>query len=475
VSANSIRVRLFAVLLLATGAVWLSAVAWIYLSTQAQVEKVLDARLQEAARMVNSLITDRRIDVASAVRTAVEGTKDFEIAETPYDRQLSCQIWSLSGVLVGQSEGAPQQPLASHESGFQETSINGVDWRVYAVVNEKLGVRVLVGDSLDLRRKLIDNVVKGLLLPVGLILPILAALIWISVGRGLRPLRRLATGLAQRSADDLHPIAAEGSPSELQPVARSLNGLFARVRESRERERNFTAFAAHELKTPLAGLRTQAQVALASRDPENRDRALGRIIQGVDRSSRLVRQLLDLAEAEIGKDPAETSPARIPQILDDVADSLRGVAAGKDVRLDIAPEFADLVLLRGRELMTVALRNVLENAFQYAPSGTAVRCWPEQADERFLIRIRDEGPGMSETEIMRAGDRFFRGAAATGVGSGLGLSIVDAAMRNLGGTASLDAVADGGLTATLSVPAGLVARIGEVSERTDGRDRWDTT
>ena len=182
---NSIRVRLFLILFVTTGVVWLSAVGWIYLSTQAQVEKVLDARLREAAHMVDSLITDRRIDVASAVRMAVQDTRNFNIADRPYERQLSCQIWSLSGNLVGQSNGAPKQPLASHDAGFQETAINGDKWRVYAVINKKLGVRVLVGDSLAVREKLVDNVIKGLLLPAGLILPVLAGLLWLSVGARL--------------------------------------------------------------------------------------------------------------------------------------------------------------------------------------------------------------------------------------------------------------------------------------------------
>ncbi len=190
---KSLRLRLFVILLVATGIVWLSAVGWIYFSTRQQVERVLDARLREAAHMVDSLITDRRIDIASAAKMGVEANSRFELGDRPYERQLSCQIWSLSGNLVGRSDGAPQQALSTHDSGFQQTVIDGDTWRVYAVVNKSLGVRVLVGDSLQVRRKLVDDVIKGLLLPAALILPALAALIWLSVGRGLLPLRRLAS------------------------------------------------------------------------------------------------------------------------------------------------------------------------------------------------------------------------------------------------------------------------------------------
>ena len=115
---KSLRLRLFVILLVATGIIWLSAVGWIYFSTRQQVEKVLDARLREAAHMVNSLITDRRIDIAGAVKMGVEANSRFELGDRPYERQLSCQIWSLNGNLVGRSDGAPHRPSPPTTAGF---------------------------------------------------------------------------------------------------------------------------------------------------------------------------------------------------------------------------------------------------------------------------------------------------------------------------------------------------------------------
>src|SRR5690606_11212824 len=145
---------------------------------------------------------------------------------------------------------------------------------------------------------LVNDVIRGLLLPAMLILPVLAGLIWLSVRKGLAPLNRVANDLEARSASDLSPIDNVETAREIVPVLQSLNGLFARVANLRERERNFTTFAAHELRTPLAGLKTQAQVALASEDRAIRDQALRQIVVGVDRTGRLVRQLLDMSAIE---------------------------------------------------------------------------------------------------------------------------------------------------------------------------------
>ncbi|MFN3928363.1 MAG: sensor histidine kinase N-terminal domain-containing protein [Thermoflexus sp.] len=132
-----------------------------------------------------------------------------------YSRQLSCQIWSLQGTLVSRSESAPVTSLADHREGFAETEINGERWRVFAVINPTLGVRVLVGDSLEIRERLVGGVIKGLLLPALVILPMLALLIWFSVGRGLAPLNRIATSLSSRSATELHPLPEAPAPREI--------------------------------------------------------------------------------------------------------------------------------------------------------------------------------------------------------------------------------------------------------------------
>ena len=455
----SIRFRLFAILLATTGAVWLFAVIWTYSNTQAEVERVLDARLIEAARMVSSLITDHHIDVAAAVdaANAREASGPFQQAEGGYSRQLSCQIWSLQGTLVSRSESAPATSLADHREGFSETEINGERWRVFAVINPTLGVRVLVGDSLEIRDRLVGDVIKGLLLPALVILPLLAVLIWLSVGRGLAPLNRIAASLSSRSAPELHPHPEAPAPREIRPMIAALNSLFRRVEDVRARESDFTAYAAHELKTPLAGLRTQAQIAIRSDDPGTRNQALGQILSSVDRTSRMVRQLIDMARVDARDDTVACDQVDLPRLMAELSSELNPVAAQRDVRITISPDARQgaICIQTDRTLLRLALRNLLENALQHAPAGTEAVCAISRLDDGVTVEIADLGPGMSATEQTRAVDRFYRGPLSASSGSGLGLSIVQMAVERLGGRLDFRNRAGGGLSVAVTLKRGV--------------------
>ena len=285
----SLRRRLFLILLVATGVIWLSAVIWIYQVSRAEVEHVLDTRLQEAARMVDSLVADH-MPASVAESVVIPGGEP-----TSYERQLSCQIWSLEGRLIARSAGAPVEQLAGPAPGFSERVVDGERWRIFTVDDAEKGVRVMIGDRLGLRDQLIADLIKGLLWPTLLVAPLLGLLIWVSLGRGLRPLGDITAALKARDAEDMRPIDASHAPEEIRPLANALNALFAKVEAARQQEREVTAFAAHELKTPLAGLKTQTQIALATSDDEIRNGALRQILSSVDRTTRLVRQLLVLA------------------------------------------------------------------------------------------------------------------------------------------------------------------------------------
>lgn len=449
---KSMRTRLLLILLLTTGAVWLSAAAWIYWSTQARVEQVLDARLREAARMVDSLITDHRIEIATAAG-AIEGLEVETMTDEPYSHQLSCQIWSLAGTLVGRSEAAPRERLASNDDGFSQTTIKGETWRVYTVLNSDRGVQVMVGDNLQVRQSLVNDVMTGTLLPMTVVLPIAGLLTWLSVQRGMRPLDRMAGLLGQRQAADLRPVDLPDAPGELRPALDAINGLFGRVAGAREREKSFTAFAAHELKTPLAGLKTQAQIALASDDPEIRRHALEQIAGGVDRSSRLVRQLLDLAAVDANEERETISPADPGAIVRDSVQSVESLAARRGVTIDLEGAHARTVSC-DRALATTALRNIVENAVLHSPAGGRVRIVIASSSQESRFEVIDAGPGMSDDDLAHARERFWRGASRDGVGSGLGLAIVDTIMRRVGGHLTLANEKRGGFRATLHFQKG---------------------
>ncbi|MXQ14134.1 ATP-binding protein [Microvirga makkahensis] len=423
------------ILIAATIGIWLFATAWIYLDTKRQLQHVLDTRLMEAARMVGSLVTSGEIALSARVDGAPLSIPLPEPGHVSYERQLSCQIWSFDGRLIGRSSGAPEAELSDETSGFSEREVGGEPWRVYAVADRDKGIRVLVGDRLGLRDRLVTDLVRGLLLPAALMVPLLAFLIWASVGRGLRPLRHLTQGLKARGAEDLCPISVGNPPSEIRPVVEALNGLFGKVAAAREHERSFTAFAAHELRTPLAGLRTQVQVALAAKDPETREGALRQTLVAVDRTSRLVRQLLAMSELDATVDEGEPHDILVGPALEEVIASLATGRTSTRVQLD--PALHHTTIRMNRELFHLAVRNLHENAVQHSPEGGLVRWFLAGSTSRPMIAVEDEGPGIPEDEIGLVTDRFFRGRHHSAVGSGLGLAIVDAALRRAKATFEL--------------------------------------
>jgi len=442
---NSMRARLLLVLLVTTGAVWFSAATWIYFGTRAQVEQVLDARLREAARMVSSMVTDDRVQLASAAEAV--SLPDFVDAPPGYEKQLSCQIWSMSGSLVGRSESAPGKRLADAGEGFSVTEIGGETWRVFTVANDARGVQVMVGDNMRMRERLVNDVMMGTLLPMSLFLPLGALLIWFSVRRGLAPLDAMAETLGRRHDSDLRPLGVDPMPTELRPVLHAINGLFSRVATARDREKSFTAFAAHELKTPLAGLKTQAQIALMTTDEETRSRALAQIAGSVDRSARMVRQLLDLAAADAASAEGDAH-ADVAKVLEDAVTAVSPVAVLKDSRICVTGAITGAISC-DRALATTAVRNLLENAVVHSPSGSNVRLNVSAESGRMIISVSDDGPGMTEAEILASTDRFVRGRASSG--SGLGLAIVDAVAKRSSGSLSVANGPEGGLTVTLTL------------------------
>jgi two-component system sensor histidine kinase QseC len=437
---TSLRQRLFIILVAATGLIWLCGVIWIYVGARTELEHVLDTRLQEAARMVNSLVT-------SGGGVAPGGAPS--LGPMSYERQLACQVWSLDGRLVGRSSSAPETRLTDATVGFSEQKVDGEGWRVYSVENTAKGVRVMVGDRLGLRSHLVADMVKGLMVPVLLIIPLLGVLIWVCLGRGLRPLLGMADQLQARDADDMRPIELRNAPREVKPLADALNGLFAKVEAARHHERAMTAFAAHELRTPLAGLKTQAQIALSAADPTIRQGALRQILVSVDRSARLVRQLLALARLDAGAESERVESLLVGAVLEEVVDALRPTSAM--VRTEIDPVLWEVSVRANREILLVALRNLHENAIEHMPEGGIVS-W-RVAPEGDGVMVEDDGPGIPAEELPMAARRFFRGRHGSPSGSGLGLAIVDAATKRMGGTLTLRNRAErSGLQAVILLP-----------------------
>jgi signal transduction histidine kinase len=278
-------------------------------------------------------------------------------------------------------------------------------------------------EAREARDEIIEALGGALAWPLAAALPALALAVWLGVGAGLRPLGSLRDELGRRGAADLAPLDATRAPAEIAPLVVELNRLFARIGEALARERRLTADAAHELRTPLAVLSTQAQVARRATSEAARNEALDALVAGAERAARLVEQMLTLARLESGHGEGA------PQALD-----LRALA--REVLAEAAP-FAlergiDLALDEGgavtftghRGLLAVLLRNLVDNAVRYTPRGGAVRVSVRAEAGGARLEVADDGPGVPAHELDRLGERFHRLADAAESGSGLGLSIV---------------------------------------------------
>ncbi len=432
---NSLHGRLFALVAAVTMLVWAGAATWTSLSTRAQVEEVLDRRLVEAARMVAAL----DVPVTDIARRG---------PRTPYDRELSCQIWSLRGELVSHSAGSPATPLATGEAGFSERWIGDEHWRVYTHVDAQRGIRVMVGDNLSVRDRLVSGMMLGLLLPALAGLAALAILSWLSVSRGLRPLDRLAKSIEARSPDLLTPLGIDKAPTELAPVVRAMDGLLSRLAAARQAERDFVANAAHELLTPLAGLKTQAEVARRASNENMRSHALERIVFSVDRTSRLVRQLLALAREEGRVRDGPPPRTSLRTVLDEITQTCEPLADAKGVTLDVDRSCRDRTVAIEAEVLALALGNLVENAILHGAAGGTVRI---MCGEQREIRVMDDGPGIPPDQRERLRRRFERGIGTDVPGSGLGLAIAEAAIAAAGGSLDLRSAEPHGLVAAIRI------------------------
>lgn len=413
---RSLRWRLFLLVAAATVLVWSLAAGWTVLSARADVERVLDRRLQEAAVMVASLgFADRPTEAVLA--------DPSPLPIPTYERQLSCQVWSLSGRLLGLSESAPAQALSSGKPGFSEPVIDGTAWRVYTYVDPESGVRVMVGDTQVMRRRLIANLLKGLIIPAMAGLAALAALLWIGLGSGLAPVRRIAFAIAAREPDDQRPLDVDDVPQELLPLTQEIDELFARIARLREGEKRFLASAAHEMQTPLAGLRMHADLALRAPDEETRQRALERIRQSVDRTARLVRQLLDLSRQESGRAPQPANSLLGPAV-DIVSEELAHLLERRGITLDLSEEARELAVPIDQEALILALRNLIENAALHGPENSRVTIGRDGGG----FFVADEGSGIAPEDVEAMLEPFARGNDTGLPGSGLGLAIAASAL-----------------------------------------------
>jgi two-component system sensor histidine kinase QseC len=409
----SLRRRLLFLLSGTVLAAWLATAVFTYFDARKEIGEMLDAHLAQSAGLI-----------AAQLEHELEDEHEAKVPrQYKHERKIAFQVWDRKGRLLLRSASAPEVRLQSQSEGYGDAAIEGKRWRIFSRWDESRRYLVQVGERYELRDELAQSVASHLLHPLAVALPALALLIWFGVGAGLAPLAGVAREVERRAPDNLAHLDEGHAPREISPLIVALNALFDRLRTSLEQERRFTADAAHELRTPLAAVKTQAQVALGATGDAERSRALANVVSGTDRASRLVEQLLVLARL----DPQTALPPG--QTVDLHALAQQGVAeivpaaTGKGVEVGLAP--GDAAPVAGDAvLLAVLLRNLLDNAVRYTPSGGEVEVSLRRAPDAVSLVVADNGPGIPEAERGKAFDRFHRILGSGEEGSGLGLSIV---------------------------------------------------
>jgi two-component system sensor histidine kinase QseC len=448
---SSLQGRLLAGVLGAVVLVWLATAAFTWSDVQHELDELLDGHLAQAAALL-------------VVQQARAGDDDDRSLDAPqlhrYAPRVAFQVWH-DGVLTMRSANAPAVPMvaldpnavrrgqaesddederdpkpgretppAAFGLGFHDARITGTAWRVFVAQGAKRDVQVFVGEQVASRHDILWAVLRGTLRPLAMALPLLALLIWWAVREGTAPLRALRKTLAARDAQALGPVTLPDVPAEMAPMLDALNQLFWRITTMVAAERRFTADAAHELRTPIAAIRTQAQVALAERNDAERAHALRATLAGCDRATRLVEQLLLLSRLEAGESTANgtaSAPLAPPVDLAALAQQVAAELAPSAIerRQNLGLEAAPGARVAAHPtLLAVLLRNLIDNALRYSPDGAEVRLAVSVADGQVHLQVDDSGPGLAAADLRRLGERFFRVLGSGQEGSGLGWSIV---------------------------------------------------
>jgi two-component system sensor histidine kinase QseC len=450
---RSVRRQLLVLILTAVSVAWISAAAMSFRDARHEVAEVLDAHLAQTASLIRvQRDGDERED---------EDEVDTEHAPVlhRYGRRVMFQVWKDGTMLGLHSQHAPDTPLSTVRDGFSEETIGGTRWRIFSTWDARSRVLVQVAEQNYERDELATAVARNFVVPLAITLPVLGLVIWGAVGRATQSLTHVNQQVASRSADNLTPLDVADAPSEIGAVVRSLNQLFERVQGLIEQERRFTADAAHELRTPLAGIRAQAQVALGATGDAERAHALNGVIAGCDGAAHTVEQMLTLAR--LAPDAVSFQPATLElvDVLKGTISDLAPVALAKGMEIELTHE--QQVRVSGDAgLLAILFRNLIDNAIRYSPPATAVAIDVQSRDDEALVRITDAGPGISAAERAHIGRRFYRPSGTQAPGSGLGLSIVHRILELHRGRMDLDGGPAGrGLQVTVALPRVRDARV----------------
>ncbi len=436
----SIRQRLVSRVLLISLGLLIIFLLIAYKDVHHETEELFDAQLARSARLILSMaqaeIEEGDFhDIAQFQRflegnrlTAAEQTISQEDDEGTsaghyYESKLAFMVIHNNDAIVLSSYNAPAILTTARVPGYSTVADKDTRWRLFRLDSRQGNLHSITAERIDVRNDLVGKISSDLLILFVLLICVLGVVIWFAISSGLEPLRELASQIQSRNEDNLDAVNDSNVPKEVSAIVQALNRLFSRLGNALQRERHITSDAAHELRTPLAAVKLHAELARTSSSVEERDAALDNVIEGVNRSSHLVGQLLSLARLEPDASLHQQHETELAALVSDEIAEHAAMAAKKNIQL--LDHSVDGSTIRGDvAALHLMLRNLLDNAIAYTQVGGTVQVSTLQQAKQVCLRVEDNGPGIEAADTQRVFERFYRLKNHDQPGCGIGLSIV---------------------------------------------------
>ncbi|MCB9976871.1 MAG: sensor histidine kinase N-terminal domain-containing protein [Rhodospirillales bacterium] len=389
------------------------------MSAYDEIEEIYDAQMAHASKVLLQLTQHEILeDQGYEIELGPENTKPVH----RYEKKLTFRIWEKDH-LVTESDLARDFRSFRAPQGYSDQTLNGTSWRFFVFYDPETQITIEVAEKEEVRQELILKILAGLLAPLSIFFPLVMLIIWLGVTWSLNPLTQLSEQVDLRESNDFSPISSPFMSEELQPLIRAFNRLLERIKQTFSREQAFTDNAAHELRTPLAAMKTQTQVLLKKIKTEEYKEDFQNLVASIDRATHMVDQLLNFARLQSDQQ-LEFEDVSLHVLLDDTISEYRNWAQQKNITLTYHGHEGSKI--RGNEhALELMLRNLLDNALKYTPSGGIVDVSQRQGkDHTIALVITDTGPGIPDTEKKRVFERFYRVKKNADRGSGLGLAMV---------------------------------------------------
>ncbi|MFT4574838.1 MAG: two-component system sensor histidine kinase QseC [Marinomonas primoryensis] len=417
-----------------------------------EVEELFDARLAQQARLLLTLSDNveslsANLDILSPLFIDQANT-DSSVGHK-YESKIFYQIWSMEKLKVA-SDSTFFTEHKKDGFGYGYAMSDHYEWRTFTLEQTAGNVRVIVAERADVRGEISDQIVFQTLFPELLAWPILAVLVWAAIGFGLEPLQQLAQRINKITPTKLEPIEMFDVPEELAPVKSALNSLLMEIDVLMKREKRWIADAAHELRTPLSILKVHAENATSADNDIERNQSLKQLISGVDRSTRIVSQLLALARLEHQKDVVKEKVDILAITRSMIADILPlAWRRDIDIVLNVDDSLPWYCFVEPSHI-EILLQNLMSNGIKFSPNGSVINVVWAQSTNQIELKVIDSGTGVSEKNRNRLSERFFRLGEVEG--AGLGLSIVKNIVDKYQGALSFDDSLTKGLTVLVKLP-----------------------